>query len=257
LEIDKRNSSAKLNINNERDYVLKAKSEGKLVRINDTETSLNFSFNNLTRQEIFFYKYYLKPKRSGVFNTVTLVRSWGRSDTESTSLIDVKDPNPLFEINPRPRDDSILLRQHDLWNETLEIVYDITYLGGASDPEMHNTKLKLENDLDYYYGSFDIKDKRPFKIMDFTKYKTEHVHSYVRFKDNGKIKIPGIYINDKLYDFKDTTITVTDIPRWIGSIIITRYSPIFAFFVGVLTFLVLVFFQESLEDFFKKFRTKK
>ena len=102
-----------------------------MVTINETEVALKFDFKNLGRNDIFAYKYLVKPKKSGSFNTITLVRSFGRSDVKYISTIDIKEPNPQFEITPRPKDLEIIRIFRPL-----DLAYDITYLGGASDPEL-------------------------------------------------------------------------------------------------------------------------
>jgi hypothetical protein len=238
------NNSAKVNINNDRNYELKAQKAGNSIRINETEVALKFKIDRLLKRDTFIYKYYIKPKKPGIFNTVTLVRSWGRSDTKSVSSIDVKEPNPLFDIIPRPKD-LIKIRSWPL-NQTFELVYDITYLGGASEPELHNTKIKLENDMDYYSGSFDNGDF--IKTINFTKYKTEHIHTNIRFKENGLIPVPVIYINDKLYNFKDTSITVYGLFGWLASLI-NFYNVLITMLIAFLVLMIVIASETTPEKY--------
>lgn len=222
-----------VNISNQRFYKFKAEFKDHSIIINDTEIALNFNFNTLGKHDIFAYRYYIKPKKSGNFNTITLVRSYGQSDIKYISTIDIKEPNPQFEITPRPKD-SELIRIFG----PLDLAYDITYLGGASDPELNNAKIALENDTAFYICSFKGSDKSA-KTMNFTKYKTMHVNTKVRFKTNGKISIPGIYINDKLYNFRDTTIEVYGLAGWLIASV-TNYNFIFSALIASIIFVILI-----------------
>jgi len=223
----------------------KAELNNKSIMISDEEVDLRFKFKNLSKKDVFAYKYYVKPKMTGISRTVTIVGSWGRSDVEQTSSIDVKDPNPIFDIIPRPKDISRIIGP--IWNQPLDIVYDITYLGGSSEPELHNAKLSLERDSNYCNGS--IEKNSP--LMNFYIYKTEHIYANVKFTEIGKVPIPGIYINDKLYSFKDVTITTLLFTDYFVSII-NPISIIMGLILAIGSFLILIAFGKKPEEYGKE-----
>jgi len=242
--IIKDNKSAIIDISGDRRYEYNAKCYNNSIIINETEVALKFDIQNLSKKELFVYKYYIKPKKSGIFNTVTLVRSWGRSDTRYVSTIDVKDPDPKFEINPRLKETSINIP----FDKKLELVYDITYLGGASEPDLFNAKIKLENDMDYYDAKFN-NDKQN-QTINLTKYKTAHLKSYIIFKEHGVFSVPGIYINGKLFNFKDTTIVVNDFWDWITSLL-TFYNILFTSIIAVIFFLIPIIGSKTPQQFIR------
>ena len=90
----------------------------------------------------------------------------------------------------------------------------------------------------FIYCSFKDSDKIS-KTMNFTKHKTMHINTKVKFKKNGKTSIPGIYINDKLYNFRDTTIEVYSLPGWIISSV-TNYNFIFSALIASIIFVILI-----------------
>lgn len=248
--INNNSRSALVNISNDRIYAFKAQRNSKSIMINETEVALKFDFTKLLKTEIFAYKYYIKPKKSGNFNTMTLVRCWDNSDTKYISSIDVKEPNPLFDITPRPKYLKIIQSFYP-FDQALDLVYDITYLGGASEPELHNAKLKLENDIDYYICSFSNKKDDDAKTMNFTKYKTAHIPTNVKFNYVGIISVPGIYINDKLYNFKDTTIEVYTITGYLLSIV-TNYNFVFTIGFALIIFVILIVTGKTPNEIIKR-----
>lgn len=234
-------NNALVNISNQRFYRFKAELKDNVMTINETEVALKFSFDSLGRSDLFAYNYYIIPKKPGNFNIMTLVRSYGRSDIKYISTIEIKEPTPQFEITPRPRD-LIITRSFG----PLYLAYDITYLGGASEPDLNNVKIKLENDGDYYNCSFEDGIENA-TTMNFTKYKTAHINTKVEFKNSGMMSIPGIYINDKLYSFRDVKIDVYTTTGRIASII-TDFNFIVSAFIGLIFFIIFAYTGRTLKQ---------
>jgi hypothetical protein len=250
------NKSITLNISNNRKYVLKIneKKEGALVSryINDTNYYLGIYRDNLSTRETLLFWYDIYPRKSGIFKTETLLRFYDSEHSKVHDLsypidIEVKQSTPKFEINPKPLKFQVYKWSRGSTN-WLDIIYDITYMGGSTEPTCNQVTIELDKPLEGYFYYLNDKGKRDDYIAErssfkdyssFNKFETKQIKLRVAYPNTGNYYLPGIWINGEHYTFKEEQILVDDwlsrnlniLSIWIASISLI-FTAILLFFSG-------------------------
>lgn len=207
--------------------------------------TLTINANNINSKKRLIYWYYVKPKKSGIFNTDTIVTIFGNDnpDVECPLEISIKDPNPEFEVN-------LKLRKLEISeNENLDIIYDINYLGGASKPYCDGIAVKFDNnskDYTFVNNSETNANNINTHIISFCLNGTTSINKTIVYPNEGIYSLPGIWINDKHYNFKDEHIIVEN---WLE-----RNKEVFGF---VFALLALIFGDSIGRSVFNNINNKR
>lgn len=223
--IDNENTTARLKISDGRIYDLNARNENNTFYINDTNSIIGFRTDQLSPKESIIFYYDIKPKKTGIFNTETLIRVYDTDlsqiqDIIHSTKVEVKEAVPKFEIHPRPSNievykyDDIIMS----WIKPcyIDVVYDIMYVGGAAEPYCDNISIEFDEPSDnwFFVDEKENENASLFKRSNFKnysyfyKYETRSLPIRIAFPNKGIYSIPGIWINGVHYTFNDQKITV-------------------------------------------------
>jgi hypothetical protein len=160
-----------LNISKERSYILRLNESNGVLKVWDDNSILGFDLDRLSKREKLIYWYYVKPKRSGIFDVDTVARIYDENYLDSPDIsnpkeITVKKPELKFEVIPELNKNNVY---NDWWSsfflglfkDNLNLTYDITFIGEAPDKFIDNIEVKLDktktDDIDFDNNS-DILD---------------------------------------------------------------------------------------------------
>jgi hypothetical protein len=183
--------------------------------LNYTNTIIGFNAGKLSPKESIILYYDMKPKKTGIFNTEVIVRAYDPElshlqDLSFFSKIEVKDSNPKFEI--KPRTGSLEATTKD----PIDVYYDITYMGGASEPYCENIPIKFDPPKNerYYVNEKGIRDDTLHIESNFKNYSNFYMHETisipmrVAFSTKGSYPLPGLSVNGIHYSFNEEKINV-------------------------------------------------
>jgi hypothetical protein len=204
---------ALLNVSDKMIYYLKFEkneTDPCLWNISDRDEIMRFNVKSLGSKDRLFYWYYVRPKKSGTFNTESIIRIRdedykGWPDIIYPLNIEVGKPDYRFEIDPILKDSKVysnswqwLLRK---WTR-LDVTYIIRYTGEAS-----NTYLKKIN-IEVTPGEGILSENKT-EIEDFDNKDIISLNRHVSYDSTGTYQIPAIWIEGTPYIFKET-VTVQD-----------------------------------------------
>jgi hypothetical protein len=216
--------SAKMTMSDGRNYAFKIKNVNGNKEIYDFNSIINFIAEDVPPKGSIIYFYDIKPKKSGTFNTETVVRLYDSSfmhlpDISSIIPIEIKDSVPDFKVSPNPNKLVSICGNptrlfHPGW---IEIKYDITYIGGASEPICRDVVIEFdepENDSFYYVDEYGFRKDSLCNgscfsnFSNFYKYETKEIRMKVVYPSVGIYSLPGIWINGVHYTFENEQISV-------------------------------------------------
>jgi hypothetical protein len=228
------NNTVRMDLSAERAYDLLSNIINNITYINYTNTIIGFNVDKMSPKESIIFYYDVKPKKTGVFNTEVIVRSYDSEqshlqDFSYYSKIDVKESNPKFDIKPRPSNtevykyDDPIISILDWLNLSIQrsprfidVVYDITYMGGASEPYCDNIPITFDNPSDerFYLNENGFRDDKLSTDSNFKKYsqfymyETISIPMRVAFSAKGNYPLPGLLVNNVHYTFNEEKINV-------------------------------------------------
>lgn len=205
-----------LEIYDGRTYELKVKNKNGTQELFDNNNIIKVHAEKVSPKEYILFKYYIMPKRYGIFNTETIIRTYDtkylyRPDMEYPLNIEIKDPKPDFEVRSSRN-------KHEAYtNDNIYVVYYITYLGGASEPIYNHASIKLDicgqsnfNYFDEHGRQMDASEMKSYlsNYTSFTKGYTREIPIIISYPKSGIYALPGIWINGIHYTFEDERTTV-------------------------------------------------
>ena len=201
-----------------------------LWQISDWNGIMWFHVRSLSSKDRLFFWYYVRPKKSGDFNTESIIRIndkdyKGWPDIIYPLNIEVGSPDFRFEVTPILADSKVYANS-DLWkwvpnsSKRQALKYLITYSGDSSRTYLGNINLTLEQP-DKCQIYLDSKEGNPlddnyltFYEKNFSKSKTVSLERYISYDNTGTYRIPELWIEGTPYIFKETLIVDDPIKRW-------------------------------------------
>jgi hypothetical protein len=230
--------TAELKIPNRTTYYLNVDNEttngGDLVWIYDWNGILRLHVNHFSSKDRLFYWYYIKPKKSGVFHTESIVRmrdeNWaGWPDIINPLDIVVSEPDLSFEVTP------IMDTNRVYVNEKLRIRYLVNFTGGMASNYTSNINCTFYDATDEY-SYISEKDRKQEKLeprfLDFSKKNYNFSDINISYKYSGMHRIPAIWIEGSLYIPRETITADTFVVR--NKELIYFIIAIFSFFMGLI-----------------------
>lgn len=189
--------------------IVKKNSSEEILDIYDVSNDFNIFIDKLMPKERIVYKYYVKPKKDGIFNALTTVRLSNAEyndypDIEYPMDIEILDVIPQFEVNLR------LNKLHVLKSEKLNITYEIIYNKGCTD-ELDDVGIRLDDTKEfckYISKNNDTEDCNLSFHMPFIKGSPLKIQKYIRYGQDGVYSLPGIWINGEHFTFSDEKVLV-------------------------------------------------
>jgi hypothetical protein len=173
---------------------------------------------------IFVFWYYILPKSPGTYSTETITSIADPKLIISSPLdLQIVEDQPQFKVY-RKLDQSRIFLQ-----DCLEIEFDVEYLGGGSPATIKNVPVRYDiSPEDFHY----VPNLNLSFNGTFYKNKSISMTKKIRFHKEGMLSPPGIWINDRHFNF-DGSVEV-DIPliRYLN--LISIISTIFLFFIGII-----------------------
>ena len=217
--VDNFDKSLTLKISDGRKYELKVNKKNDVIRyINDTDYYLAIYLDELSVDDTLLFWYDIYPKRSGTFKAETLVRFFDAEHARVHDLsypfyIQIKQATPKFEVTPKPNKLQVYAGSGD----SLDIIYDITYLGGGTEPTCNDVAVELDKPIEGYYYYVNQKGYRDDSLANrssltnytsYDKYETKQIRRRVVYPNTGSYSLPGIWVNGEHYSFKEDRISV-------------------------------------------------
>jgi hypothetical protein len=246
----KKTENLEITISNLTTYNLTVENEtengNRRLLVYDWNPNLRLHVKDFSSRDRLFYWYYVKPKKSGTFNTETIVRIndeslAGSPDIIYPQLIDVFEADLRFEVKPILESSKVYANSWYSWlslfNETLNIKYLIKFTGDASTQYRSGIKVNMSRSTDFYHYLGNEEDR--LDISD--KYGLFNIR--IVYDKPGTYQIPGIQIEGAFYD-SDKTITA-DTP-W------QRHKESITFFIAIIGFLMGLIFNKELRNGLKR-----
>jgi hypothetical protein len=182
--------------------------------ISDRNEILRFNTKSLGSKDRLFYWYYVRPKKSGVFNTETILRIKdedfkGWPDIIYPMNIEVGKPDYRFEVNPILGSTKVFFNSSwipDKWKK-LDITYIIRYTGAASNTYLKNINVEVKSADGYLYGNNSAR-------LNFNTNNIISLNRQISYNKTGTYTIPAIWIEGTPYLFKETVTVDEPIIRW-------------------------------------------
>lgn len=225
---------ATLKISDGRQYELRIKEKDGSKYVYDSNSIIDLLVNNFEPKGSILFWYDIKPKKAGNFSTETVVKLYDQDyssyqDISYPAEISVKESIPKFVIHPKPNKLQVYSTKYPNFfgkKDELEVIYDITYLGGASEPLCKNNtmwfdKPKPKDDGYFYFVDEngcrnDTLGNRSYfnNYSNFYKYETKEILMHIVFPKNGIYTLPGIWINGVHYGLEEEKIEIS-VDDWI------------------------------------------
>jgi len=210
-----------LNISDQMIYYLNLK-PNKLNQsqwnISDRNEILRFNIKSLGSKDRLFYWYYVRPKKSGAFNTESILRIRdedfkGWPDIIYPMNIEVGKPDYKFEVDPILGSTKVFFNSAwipDKWKK-LDITYIIRYTGAASNTYLKNINVEVKSADGHLYGNNSAR-------LNFDTNNIISLNRQISYNKTGTYTIPAIWIEGTPYLFKETVTVDEPILRWWGMI---------------------------------------
>jgi len=194
--------------------------------ISDRNEILRFNIKSLGSKDRLFYWYYVRPKKSGVFNTETILRIKdedfkGWPDIIYPMNIEVGKPDYRFEVDPILGSTRVFFNSSwipDKWKK-LDIAYIIRYTGAASNTYLKKINVEVKSADGHLYGNNSVR-------LNFDTNNIISLNRQISYNKTGTYTIPAIWIEGTPYLFKETVTVDEPIIRWWG--LINSYYTIIA-----------------------------
>ncbi|MCX6678172.1 MAG: hypothetical protein NTU95_09550 [Methanothrix sp.] len=233
---DRDDGIALLNISGQMTYYLKFdtdKTNKNIWRVSDWNGIMRFHVKSLDSKDRLFYWYYVRPKKSGAFNTESIIRIndedySGWPDIIKPLNIKVDDPDLRFEVVPILEDSKVFVDPP--WLDTsmwgwmiptkwirLNLKYLITYTGSASTTYLDEIEVEMKpsDSCRCYDKSRPLIDKNNLTtIENFRKDNTIFLDRQISYNSSGTYQIPAIWIEGSPHIFKDTVTVDNPVLRW-------------------------------------------
>lgn len=186
--------------------------------ISDRNEILRFNIKRLGSKDRLFYWYYVRPKKSGVFNTESILRIKdedfkGWPDIIYPMNIEVGKPDYRFEVDPILGSTKVFFNSSwipDKWKK-LDITYVIRYTGAASNTYLKNINVEVKSADGHLYGNNSAR-------LNFDTNNIISLNRQISYNKTGTYTIPAIWIEGTPYLFKETVTVDEPIIRWWGMI---------------------------------------
>jgi hypothetical protein len=254
IDSNKDRGWALLDISGHMDYYLMfdtPKANKGIWEISDWNAIPNLYIKSLSTKERLFYWYYVRPKKSGEFNTESIIRIndenyAGWPDIIYPMIIDVPTPDYKFEVTPILEGSNVFVNRSytallpPSWKK-LKLKYLITYTGAASKTYLKEIGVMVEpaNGCRYFNGSHKFINNNT--TLNFSDANTVSLSGQISFNNKGTYQIPGLWIQGSPHFFKETVVVDDPIDRW---------WPIFEFYSKILTALLIILFNKELKGLF-------
>jgi hypothetical protein len=212
-----------------------------LLWIYDWNGMLRLHVNHFSSKDRLFYWYYIKPKKSGVFNTASIVKirdeDWaGWPDIINPLDIVVSEPDLSFEVTP------IMGTNRVYANEKLRIRYIVNFTGGMASTYKSNINCTFYDATDEFFY-IDEMDKKQEKIgpkfLDFSENNYNFSDINISYKYPGMHQIPAIWIEGRLYIPRETITADT---------FVVRNKELIYFFIAISSFFMGLIFNKELKN---------
>lgn len=188
---------ALLNISDQMIYYLKFETNmlnQSQWNISDRNEILRFNIKRLGSKDRLFYWYYVRPKKSGVFNTESIIRIKdedfkGWPDIIYPMHIEVGKPDYRFEVDPILGSTKVFFNSSwipDKWKK-LDIAYIIRYTGAASNTYLKNINVEVKSADGYLYGNNSAR-------LNFDTNNIISLNRQISYNKTGTYTIPAIWI---------------------------------------------------------------
>lgn len=221
FSINEKNNIGLMKFSDGREYNVGIIRNKNFFEAYDLIQNFDFDISHINTDELFVYKYEIKPKKRGIFYIDTLAKTYARPYIEYPMILDIN-AKPKFEIYP------LLSKKEVLEGDKVDLVYVIKYLGGSSKYSISNINVKLDQNPQFY--SIDLMDN---KLLNFSLYENKRYKTQLTFKEPGSYTIPGIWLNEEYQTFGDINVNV----KWFWSNpldLLVRYWILISFVLGVL-----------------------
>lgn len=196
LSLNATNNTGSLNFSDGRKYNLHVVENNSCLELYDLIKNYDFNISHINTDELFVYKYEIKPKKMGIFYIDTIAKTYARPYIEYPMIVDIN-AKPKFEIYPIPG------KMKAVEGDKLDLVYVIKYTGGNPGLALSKVKIKLDENIDGY--RIVPENKGPF---DFTLYENKIYKAKIEFLKSGTYPMPGIWLNDEYQTFGTINIKV-------------------------------------------------
>ena len=247
-----------LKIDKNRIYEFKVKTENGTRIIYDWMTILCIHINELSYKDSFIYWYHINPKKSGMFNTETIVRIYDEDyrkwpDIDILYPIEIDEQSSDFEVNPK-------YDKYQIYeNEILDVMYDITYRGIGPRFRCDDVLIELDKPNKYYYyvDEFGVRNddyKSAFEnYSSFIMDKTVPIPIRIKYTRSGSYNLPGIWINGNHERLDNRVVTVDpETSKWLY--LLPIISIFFTFIILISTFIELFLVHRELKSAQEQFQ---
>jgi hypothetical protein len=242
-----------LKISDGREYRLRSIAKNKSNYIYDVNNVINFLATDIDPKGSILFWYEIKPKKVGNFSTETIIKLYDSDysnypDISNLVPVVVMESNPVFEVHPMPNKAKVY-SINDLFGkrDVLDVIYDITYLGGASQSVSNNIAIEFDKSKEGYFYFVDEHRNRNDSLANktslkdysrFNKYETQEILMHIAYPFPGIFKLPGVWINGIHYGFPDEKI---EVDTWFQ-----RNKDKIGWILGLLGFLIGSLYKEKI-----------
>ncbi len=236
-----------LNISDGATYYLKFDRSDRnknIWNISDWNGIMQFHVRSLSSKDRLFYWYYVRPKKSGDFDTESIIRIndedyKGWPDIIYPLTISIGAPDFRFEVTPILTGSNVYATS-SLWNmlpqkwRTTKIKYLITYTGSASNTYLGKIGVDVDPDEGcqvYFNNGTEISLNQTIH-MSFIDKNTRSLETMISYNNAGAFRIPALWIEGKPYIFEKTVTVDNPLTRLYD--ILNTYYTIITFFLAVL-----------------------
>jgi hypothetical protein len=246
IDIEDGEGVAFLNISEGATYYLRfdrSDTNKNIWNISDWNGIMQFHVRSLSSKDRLFYWYYVRPKKSGDFDTESIIRIndedyKGWPDTIYPLTISIGKSDFRFEVTPiliGPK----VYSNSSLWSwlpqkwRTTKIKYLITYTGSASYTYLGKIRVKIdpEKGCKVYYNGTEISSNQTIPLS-FIDKNPQSLVTMISYDDTGTFRIPALWIEGKPYIFEKTVLVDNPFTRLYD--IMNTYYTIITFFLAVL-----------------------
>lgn len=252
--VSKKNNFNKIieeSIKNNRSKFAKFRDNYSIYNYTPNDNLIEYDVNDYykwTGKSRFIYWYNITPKEIGIFKTRTIARSSGEfADVDEILEIQIVDPIPVFSV------DADVEKLETECNVPMKVIYNLRYLGGASDP--YSCNIILGN------GSYKLEDEESYinnilKNKSFKLYEKKSIPINLSWDTSSKYYLPSINVVDKYnhreyptnFSFKQNEIVVQNF--W------EIYKEIIYWVLLVATLIFGSIFNRDINRFIKKYYKK-
>jgi len=199
----------------------------------DSNNVLAFKSIRLKPGDLFVFWYYVKVMKPGYFDLETIATINEPKQTISSITTAISDNRPDFRVN------RAFTQYQNFINDNLDIIFNVEYLGGGTEPDIKNVSIYFDRSEEYEYVDVDGNCSKEIKIdpkitKSFSIGESKFIKVKIKLNSTGVISPPGIGINGKKWSFNETVTVDKPIWRYFG-VISLFFTGVFALFLFLVT----------------------